>query len=182
MGGQISSKLHRQQIMRALQRMILGLGSPPSAPRDLSCRPISCDSIAVSWKKPLQGGSPHMHKYKLERRQAEESKWVTAHGDLDDEDDAWTDADLQVRPRAAPSSLLKCWNLQNAGRCIVPSRGCRGSLCVELGRRKRWKEGGGRSRGYKGGKAGVLELFSEAILQGCIHVTVTGLRSGVLVW
>lgn len=82
--------------MRAIQRMILGLGLPPSAPRDLLGKPLTCDSIAVSWQVPLQLGSPHMHKYKLERRRAEESKWVTANGDLDDGDESWTDTGLQV--------------------------------------------------------------------------------------
>ena len=37
---QISSKLHRQQLVRAMKRVILGLGAVPSSPRDLQCRQV----------------------------------------------------------------------------------------------------------------------------------------------
>jgi hypothetical protein len=94
--AQITSRLHQQQIMRAIQRVILGLGSPPSGPRGLACTAMTCDSIAVRWHAPEKLGSPPMHKYKLERRRVGESKWVTANGDLDDEEEGWLDSDLEV--------------------------------------------------------------------------------------
>ena len=38
---QIRSSLHQQQLMRAMKRVILGLGAAPSAPRQLECRQVS---------------------------------------------------------------------------------------------------------------------------------------------
>lgn len=37
---QITSKLHRQQLVRAMKRVILGLGAVPSTPQDLQCKQV----------------------------------------------------------------------------------------------------------------------------------------------
>ena len=59
--------------------------------------------MAVSWKAPNHLGQPVMHKYKLERQllggadgQDSGGKWVTADGDIDDEDMSVMDEGLQV--------------------------------------------------------------------------------------
>ena len=60
---QVGSKLHRAKIVRAIQRLILGLGSVPSPPSDVSCRPVTasagtplCDqpdsSVLLTWQQP----------------------------------------------------------------------------------------------------------------------------------
>ena len=38
---QITSKLHRQQLVRAMKRVILGLGAVPGMPQDLQCTQVS---------------------------------------------------------------------------------------------------------------------------------------------
>ena len=38
--SQITSKLHRQQLVRAMKRVILGLGAVPGAPRGLLCKQV----------------------------------------------------------------------------------------------------------------------------------------------
>ena len=37
---QITSKLHRQQLVRAMKRVILGLGAVPGMPQDLQCKQV----------------------------------------------------------------------------------------------------------------------------------------------
>lgn len=37
---QITSKLHRQQLVRAMKRVILGLGAVPGMPQDLQCTQV----------------------------------------------------------------------------------------------------------------------------------------------
>ena len=67
----MASKLHQQQLTRAIKRVILGLGAVPSAPRSLRCRPVSCRAVACAWDPPTEPGHPPFHKFKLERlRQA----------------------------------------------------------------------------------------------------------------
>ena len=44
---QITSKLHRQQLVRAMKRVILGLGAVPGAPRGLLCEQV-CPSSSPS--------------------------------------------------------------------------------------------------------------------------------------
>jgi hypothetical protein len=40
MHSQIRSSLHRQQLMRAMKRVILGLGAAPGPPRELACQQV----------------------------------------------------------------------------------------------------------------------------------------------
>ena len=63
----MASKLHQQQLTRAIKRVILGLGAAPSAPRNLRCRPVSCRAVACAWDPPAEPGHPPFHKLKLER-------------------------------------------------------------------------------------------------------------------
>ena len=44
---QIASKLHRQQLVRAMKRVILGLGAVPGMPQDLRCM-LVCASLRLS--------------------------------------------------------------------------------------------------------------------------------------
>lgn len=94
--SQIRSALHRQQLTRAMKRVILGLGTSPSAPRDLQCRQVSCGSILLTWQPPERLGHPPLHKYKLQRSEGDDSLWVTVNKDLDDEESLWEDRGLQV--------------------------------------------------------------------------------------
>lgn len=77
-----------------------------------TAKPVSCSSIALSWQPPERHGHPPLHKYKLERQQvteaSEASPWITAHGDLDDEDTSFLDEHLepgQYRYRSVRPSL-----------------------------------------------------------------------------
>ena len=70
----------------------------------MRCRAPTCDSVAVLWSAPTNAGHPPLHKYKLERQllaTPEETvaapAWVTANGELDDEDTSWTDSGLRVQ-------------------------------------------------------------------------------------
>ncbi|KAK9820409.1 hypothetical protein WJX72_010017 [[Myrmecia] bisecta] len=110
----VTSKLHRQQIMRAVKRIMLGLGQAPGPAQSVQCRALSCDSIGVSWQAPAQLGHPPMHKYKLERQQVEGleeriamPQWVTANGDVDDEDSYFLDGGLEV---GKYQYRLSAWN------------------------------------------------------------------------
>ncbi|KAK9814892.1 hypothetical protein WJX73_001518 [Symbiochloris irregularis] len=120
----VVSKLHRQQIIRAIKRLMLGLGQAPSAPQGLKCQAVTCSSIRLSWQAPQHVGQPPMHKYKLERQlqtlgastmsvaatmeaDMAPDRWVTAHGELDDEDFSWQDSRLQ---RGKYQYRLSAWN------------------------------------------------------------------------
>ena len=77
------------------------------------CQAVTCSSIRLTWQAPLHLGQPPMHKYKLERQlqtlgagqapiaaalgaEMSPDRWITAHGELDDEDISWQDSRLQV--------------------------------------------------------------------------------------
>jgi hypothetical protein len=77
---QVTSLLHRQKIMRAMQRQMLGLGSEPGSIKQLTCSSSSNSSIAGAqvpaasssivqciWRPPQLPGEPPLHKYVLER-------------------------------------------------------------------------------------------------------------------
>ena len=68
--SQITSKLHRQQLVRAMKRVILGLGAVPGAPRGLLCKQVChhlrhlidltylcMRSILLNRRQHLQGAS-----------------------------------------------------------------------------------------------------------------------------
>ncbi|KAG2492414.1 hypothetical protein HYH03_009357 [Edaphochlamys debaryana] len=65
----ITSYLHRQKLVRAIRRQILGLGTPPSEPLHLTCAspPSSGGRVAVRWQVPADPGRPPLHRYVLER-------------------------------------------------------------------------------------------------------------------
>ncbi|KAI3428021.1 hypothetical protein D9Q98_006407 [Chlorella vulgaris] len=64
----VSSRLHQQQILRGLSRLILGLGQVPSAPRHLECSPANRSALRLSWLPPVTAGHPSFHKYVLQRQ------------------------------------------------------------------------------------------------------------------
>ncbi|CAL8461872.1 g1403 [Coccomyxa elongata] len=91
----IKSALHRQQLTRAMKRVILGLGTAPSAPQNLRCRQVTCSSILLTWQPPERLGHPPFHKYKLQRSEGEDSGWVSVNKNLDDEETHWEDRGLE---------------------------------------------------------------------------------------
>eukprot|EP00210_Caulerpa_lentillifera_P005334 g5097.t1 len=62
----ILSKLHRNQIIRGLKRLILGLGEIPSTPQNRSCVEINAQFFEVHWSTPMKIGNPPIHKYVIE--------------------------------------------------------------------------------------------------------------------
>ena len=81
--------------------------------QELVCQVVSCSSIRLRWLAPRRLGQPALHKYKLERQlqslsdggvgsgsssagEVAHERWVTANGELDDEDLHWQDSHLQV--------------------------------------------------------------------------------------
>jgi hypothetical protein len=91
----VSSRLHQQQILRGLKRVILGLGRPPSPPQSLHCATANRSAVKLAWDAPVEAGHPPMHKYQLQRqallRGQAVGKWHDV-GEPDDEDASWVDA------------------------------------------------------------------------------------------
>ncbi|KAL4443446.1 hypothetical protein ABPG75_011183 [Micractinium tetrahymenae] len=115
----VTSKLHQQQILRGLKRLILGLGKLPDAPVQLSCAAHNKSAVQLSWQAPAERGHPSFHKFVLQRQRVAassgggassgsaggsgscaaspvsgmcevEERWETA-GEPDDEDSSWVD-------------------------------------------------------------------------------------------
>ncbi|WIA19292.1 hypothetical protein OEZ85_003927 [Tetradesmus obliquus] len=73
----VVSLLHRQKIIRAMQRQMLGLGAEPGPIPHLSCNSTTTTSSSSSsssssivqciWRPPSTPGEPPLHKYVLER-------------------------------------------------------------------------------------------------------------------
>ncbi len=108
MNVQIKSALHRQQLTRAMKRVILGLGTAPSAPRNMRGRQVSCSSVLLTWQPPERLGHPPFHKYKLQRSEGEDSGWVSVNKNLDDEEISWEDRGLEVSSscRSVPCQMV----------------------------------------------------------------------------
>ncbi len=112
--AQVTSNLHRQQLVRAIKRVILGLGAAPGPPRRLRCRPLTCAAVACAWDAPAEPGHPPFHKFKLERLApggaGGPAAWATAGGELDGDQRQFVDAGLaEVRrgPGAARRSARR---------------------------------------------------------------------------
>ncbi len=110
--SQIKSALHRQQLTRAMKRVILGLGTAPSAPQNLRCRQVTCNSVLLTWQPPERLGHPPFHKYKLQRSEGEDSGWVSVNKNLGDEETHWEDGGLEVRL----SMVSVYWHLHDLGQ------------------------------------------------------------------
>ncbi|GMH41423.1 hypothetical protein BSKO_09333 [Bryopsis sp. KO-2023] len=67
---QVTSRLHRAQIKRGLQLLILGLGEPPSRPKNFRCGEVDCNLASLSWSQPAAPDNPPVHKFVIERRSA----------------------------------------------------------------------------------------------------------------
>jgi hypothetical protein len=78
--AQVTSVLHRQKIMRAMQRQMLGLGAEPGPIKHLTCSSSSSSAAGAQlsasagrhivqciWQAPQTPGEPPLHKYVLER-------------------------------------------------------------------------------------------------------------------
>lgn len=94
----VTSRLHQEQVLRGLKRLILGLGEAPSPPRQLACKRGSASSIRITWLPPERAGHPSTHKFVLQRQAVDGaaaalpagSTWTTV-GSPDDEDSFWVD-------------------------------------------------------------------------------------------
>jgi len=72
----VTSRLHRDRIVRSIKQLMLGLGHAPSPPQAVSCEAVKC-RIIVNWKPPSSLGGPHFHKYVIERRIMNVEGWTT---------------------------------------------------------------------------------------------------------
>ena len=83
----VVSGLHHGKLMRALKRQILGLGSLPSDPMDVTARAINATAIAVQWKAPEDLGTPPVHAYVIQERVGDDNpQWETVgHVTTDDQ-------------------------------------------------------------------------------------------------
>jgi len=115
--AQVTSNLHRQQLVRAIKRVILGLGAAPGAPRRLRCQPLTCAAVACAWDAPAEPGHPPFHKFKLERLApggaGGPAAWATAGGELDGDQRQFVDAGL-AEVRRGPGAA------QRSGRWRTP--------------------------------------------------------------
>lgn len=124
---QIKSALHRQQLTRAMKRVILGLGTAPSSPQNLRCRQVSCSSILLTWQPPERLGHPPFHKYKLQRSEGEDSGWVSVNKNLDDEESFWEDGGLQVIAHIVCNQLREAMHCYLVHMCqLMQNRRCTG--------------------------------------------------------
>ncbi len=85
----ITMALHRQRVLRGVKRLLLGLGSPPSAPVDVHCTD-QANNQAIQWAPPLQAGSPPFHKYVVEVLEptggTSAGRWQLVNGALTSDD------------------------------------------------------------------------------------------------
>ena len=94
----VTSRLHQEQVLRGLKRVILGLGEAPAPPRQLACKRAGPSSVRITWLPPERPGHPATHKFVLQRQATDGAAaalasgggWVTV-GSPDDEDTAWLD-------------------------------------------------------------------------------------------
>ncbi|PSC72400.1 catechol O-methyltransferase-like [Micractinium conductrix] len=149
----VASKLHQQQILRGLKRLMLGLGRLPSAPLQLSCTAANQSAVRLSWQPPAAPGHPPLHKYLLQRQRllphaeaggagggapyggscAVEERWEAA-GEPDDEESSWLDA-----PSAAGSYRyrLAAWSAYGHSPYAVSANACTVRVAAQ------WQHGGG---------------------------------------
>eukprot|EP00232_Nephroselmis_pyriformis_P020067 CAMPEP_0182900354 /NCGR_PEP_ID=MMETSP0034_2-20130328/28784_1 /TAXON_ID=156128 /ORGANISM="Nephroselmis pyriformis, Strain CCMP717" /LENGTH=406 /DNA_ID=CAMNT_0025034555 /DNA_START=152 /DNA_END=1369 /DNA_ORIENTATION=+ len=72
----VTGTLHKQQILRAVKKVILGLGNKPTVPRSLTSAAEDCGRVAVVWNTPLDLGKPPLHSYVLQvRSRGEGGAW-----------------------------------------------------------------------------------------------------------
>ncbi|KAK9858438.1 hypothetical protein WJX84_010174 [Apatococcus fuscideae] len=128
----VTSQLHRLQLTRAIKRVMLGLGEPPSAPRQLTCQCTACGAVTLSWQAPSQLGHPAMHKYRLARSSSSESaadmaSWDAIFDEIDPADISVSNLHVQA---GRYQYRLTAWNSYGwslpvqASNCTVPAAAC----------------------------------------------------------
>ncbi|KXZ44899.1 hypothetical protein GPECTOR_61g852 [Gonium pectorale] len=110
----VISSFHRQRLVRAIKLQILGLGTPPSEPQDVSCEAAagSVAAVAVRWSPPSDLGRPPLHRYVLERAGAA-GQWALV-AEVDDAQPAAALLDVTATTTAVAARLLyrvAAWNL-----------------------------------------------------------------------
>jgi hypothetical protein len=72
----IASKLHRRQIMRAVQVLMLGVGRRPDDPQSPTIAPAGCGALDVTIRRPRSNGVA-IHRYLLQHRVKGNATWET---------------------------------------------------------------------------------------------------------
>ncbi|KAK3238264.1 hypothetical protein CYMTET_51708, partial [Cymbomonas tetramitiformis] len=62
----VASGLHRQQLLRAMKKKILGQGKVPGVPEGAYCTGVTPTSVVLQWSAPAAAGSPPGHLYEIE--------------------------------------------------------------------------------------------------------------------
>eukprot|EP00899_Mesostigma_viride_P005378 jgi/Mesvir1/14841/Mv05463-RA.2 len=70
----VSSRLHRDQLCRALKMQVLGLGKVPGEPKGLLCNATS-GGVSLQWDLPDRMGVPPLHKFTVERKDDAFGPW-----------------------------------------------------------------------------------------------------------
>lgn len=71
----VKSAIHKSQVLRGMRRQILGLGRVPSAPQHLDCVAKEPGNMVLVWEQPRDVGSPPVHSYILQRKEAGSMVW-----------------------------------------------------------------------------------------------------------
>lgn len=58
----VTNRLHRRQIMRAIQMRLLGVGDVPDQPMQPLHSPVSCEAVNLKWLMPADNGVA-IHKF-----------------------------------------------------------------------------------------------------------------------
>lgn len=115
----ITLALHRVKVLRGIKRLLLGLGTPPSAPTALTCQP-SGGRMRVQWSPPASAGTPPMHKYVLERQCGQGAAWVQLDVALTPDDVAVVDS----TDGSLTTYRLRAWNEYDRSEAVL-SNACR---------------------------------------------------------
>ena len=135
------------QMLRGLNRLILGLGELPAAPLQLECAALNKSAVRLSWRAPTALGHPAMHKFVLQRQRVaaasrgaaaaaalaaaaaaspvgstggSEERWE-AVAEPDDEDSSWVDA---PPAKGTYRYRLAAWSAYGHSPYIVSSGAC----------------------------------------------------------
>ena len=102
----VRSAFHLGKIVRSLKRQILGLGAPPSPPRNVRAARINATAVAVAWDPPSRDGVPPVHAYVVQSRSGDDPEWRVEAVVEDGEDLAYAAA---VAPSADARFRVIAW-------------------------------------------------------------------------
>ncbi|GBG85518.1 hypothetical protein CBR_g40157 [Chara braunii] len=104
----VTSSLHAKRITVGIMIKMLGIGEAPGQPAKLRSEPGRCGGIVLKWNRPEKAGTPRVHKYVVEKLNAQKLAWEIL-GELADQESEMAFLDENVQSGTTYKYRVTAW-------------------------------------------------------------------------